>query len=179
VKSGEILLHPVRMRIWQAFLGDRPLTVSELRAELPDIPSASLYRQVGVLAENDVLAVAGERQVGGATERTYVLRAAAATITDRELAAMDADEHRQAFAAFVAGLAGDFDRYLEGGDVDLRRDGVGYRILGMWLDEKEFAELATELSAVLQPRLALGPREGRTRRLLATVMLPGRDREPG
>lgn len=175
MKSAEILLHPVRMRIWQAFLGDRALTVSDLRAELPDVPAASLYRQVGLLVDNEVLSVAGERQVGGATERTYVLRAAAATITDRELATMDADEHRQAFAAFVAGLLGDFDRYLEGGEIDFRRDGVGYRIVAMWLDEKEFGELVAELSAVLQPRLAQGPREGRTRRLLATVVLPGHE----
>ena len=55
MKSAEILLHPVRMRIWQAFLGDRALTVSDLRAELTDVPSASLYRQVGVLVDNGVL----------------------------------------------------------------------------------------------------------------------------
>lgn len=163
------------MRIWQSFLGDRAMTVSDLRTELPDIPTASLYRQVGLLVENGVLSVAGERRVGGATERTYVLRAAATTITDRELAGMDTDEHRQAFAAFVAGLLGDFDRYLEDDQVDLRRDGVGYRMVGMWLDDAELSELAAELSAVLLPRLAQAPGGGRTRRLLATIMLPGHD----
>jgi hypothetical protein len=94
-------------------------------------------------------------------------------ITDRELAEMDPDEHRQAFMAFLAGLLGDFDRYLDEGDVDLRRDGAGYRLIAMWLDDQEFTDLVTELSVVLQSRLANAPGPGRRRRMLGTVMLPG------
>lgn len=173
MKTADVLLHPVRMRIWQAFLGDRALTTSELRAELPDVPPASLYRQIGVLVKSGVLAVAAERRVGGAVERTYMLRTAASTITDAELAAMTPEEHRATFVAYMAGLLGDFDRYLTRGDIDLRRDGVGYRIAGMWLDDAEFNELARDLVAILQPRLANAPKRGRTRRILATVFLQG------
>jgi hypothetical protein len=43
----------------------------------------------------------------------------------------------------------------------------------MWLDDEEFLELVTELSAVLGPRLANAPGLDRRRRLLATVTLPG------
>jgi len=46
VTSTHLLLHPVRLRILQAFLGDRALTTTELRAERPDVPAASLYRDV-------------------------------------------------------------------------------------------------------------------------------------
>ena len=161
------------MRIWQAFLGDRGLTTSELRSELPDVPPASLYRQVALLVDSGVLAVAAEHRVRGAVERTYMLRAAASTISDQELAEMTPEQHRAAFMAYMAGLLGDFDRYLAKEDVDLRRDGVGYRIAGMWLDEAEFNELVRDLVAVLQPRLANAPKRGRTRRILGTIFLPG------
>ena len=57
--SADLLLHPVRLRIVQAFLGDRALTTAELGTELPDVPPASLYRHVGVLVEGGVLAVVG------------------------------------------------------------------------------------------------------------------------
>ena len=40
--SADLLLHPVRLRIVQAFLGDRALTTSALAAELADVPAASL-----------------------------------------------------------------------------------------------------------------------------------------
>ena len=161
------------MRIWQAFLGDRALTTGELRSELPDVPPASLYRQVALLVDSGVLAVAAEHRVRGAVERTYMLRAAASTISDQELAEMTPEQHRAAFMAYMAGLLGDFDRYLAKEDVDLRRDGVGYRIAGMWLDEAEFNELVRDLVAVLQPRLANAPKRGRTRRILGTIFLPG------
>lgn len=157
----------------QAFLGDRALTTTELRVELPDVPPASLYRHIALLVDAGVLAVAAERRVRGAVERTYILRVSAANIGLRELAEMTPDDHRQAFTAFVAGLLGDFDRYLASGDIDLVRDGVGYRLAGMWLDDAELAELVREIVAAVQPRLANGPKADRKRRILGGVVLPG------
>jgi hypothetical protein len=171
--TADLLLHPVRLRIVQAFLGDRALTTSALGAELADIPAASLYRHVARLVDAGVLAVVAERRVRGTLERTYVLRLSAASIGPDQLATMSTDDHRQAFTAFVAGLLGDFDRYLARGDVDLPRDGVSYRIAGLWLDDAEFSELLRELARVLAPRLAKAPRRGRKRRILGSVLLPG------
>jgi helix-turn-helix protein len=37
--SADLLLHPVRLRIIKAFLGDRALTVTQLAAELDDVPA--------------------------------------------------------------------------------------------------------------------------------------------
>lgn len=171
--SAELLLHPVRLRIVQAFLGDRALTTSQLRAELAEVPAASLYRQVARLVERGVLSVVAERRVRGAVERTYVMRVAAARINADEVAKMSTDEHRQAFLAFVAGLIGDAERYLARGQVDPLRDGASYNMAGMWLDDAEFGEFLRDLYTVVQPRLANPPGAGRTRRIFATVLLPG------
>jgi hypothetical protein len=179
VASADLLLHPVRLRIVQAFLGDRALTTSALAAELADVPATSLYRHVARLVEAGVLAVVAERRVRGALERTYVLRASAALITPDQIATMSADGLRQAFLAFVAGLLGDVDRYLASGDVDPVRDGASFRLAGLWLDDAEFAELLRELLRVLQPAAANPPRKGRRRRILATVLLPGDTIVPG
>jgi hypothetical protein len=176
--TADLLLHPVRLRIVEAFLGDRALTTSELAAELADVPGASLYRHVARLVNAGVLAVVAERRVRGALERTYVLRLSAAAIGLEEVAAMSADDHRHAFMSFVAGLLGDFDRYLARGDIDLLRDGVSYRMAGLWLDDAEYAELLRELTRVLQPRLTNTPRPGRKRRILGSVLLPGETAAP-
>jgi len=175
VASADVLLHPVRLRIVQAFLGDRALTTGTLAAELSDVPPASLYRHVARLVDAGVLAVVAERRVRGAVERTYVLRASAALITPDKVATMSRDEMRQAFIAFVAGLLGDVDRYLARPDVDPTRDGASFRLAGLWLDDAEYAELLRELTRVLQPAAANPPRAGRKRRILATVLLPGED----
>ena len=178
VATADLLLHPVRLRIVQAFLGDRALTTSELSGELADIPPASLYRHVARLVGAGVLAVVAERRVRGAVERTYVLRLSAATIGLDQVAAMSTDDHRQAFTAYVAGLLGDFDRYLARGDIDVLRDGVRYNMAALWLSDAEFTELIHDLVRVLQPRLANPPAPGRKRRILGTVLLPG-DEPPG
>lgn len=139
--SADLLLHPIRLRIIQAFLGDRALTTTELRAELPDVAPATLYRQVARLVGAGVLGVVAERRVRGATERTYVLRASSAS-------------------------------------VDLVRDGVSYRLAGLWLDDAEFVELMRDLARVLQPRVANPPKAGRRRRILGYVLLPGDEAGP-
>jgi hypothetical protein len=173
--SADLLLHPVRLRIVQAFLGDRALTTSQLRDELSDIPPASVYRHVARLVDGQVLQVVAERRVRGAVERTYVLRVAAASISPDEITAMSTDEHRQAFMTFIAGLMADVDRYLRRPDPEPVRDKVGYRMAGMWLDDAECDALLQDLLRVLGPRLANGPREGRRRRILTTVLLLGAD----
>ena len=173
--SADLLLHPVRLRIVQALLGHRALTTGELAAELPDVSTATLYRQVAVLAGAGVLEVVGERRARGAVERTYRLVLEAVSVGAEEAAAMDVEQHRRAFATFVAALLADFDRYLDrsGGTPDLLRDGVGYRQAAMWLTDEEFGSLLDELRAAVASRMENGPAAGRRRRVLSTVLLPG------
>ena len=47
----DVVLHPVRLRIAQAFLGARALTTGQLADALADVPTATLYRQVATLVE--------------------------------------------------------------------------------------------------------------------------------
>ncbi|MGY1718972.1 MULTISPECIES: helix-turn-helix domain-containing protein [unclassified Blastococcus] len=175
MNSVDLLLHPVRLRVVQAFLGGRTLTTGEVRSALPDVPVASLYRHVGVLADAGVLEVVGERRVRGAAERSYRLVSSAAEVSADDLATMTGEDHRRAFTTFVASLLADFDRYLDRGEPDLVRDGVGYRQVGLWLTDAEFDELLTELRGVLQARLANRPGDERRRRLVGLVNLPGEE----
>ena len=170
--SADLLLHPVRLRIVKAFLGDRALTTRELAAELPDVPAASIYRHVARLAQAGVLQVVAERRVRATVERTYTLRLYAAQLQPDEVEAMSPDEHASAFVGYVAGLLGDFDRYLAGGPPDPVSDGAGYRGAAMWLTDAELADYQRDLVKITHPRLANAPGGGRRRRMFYTVMLP-------
>lgn len=174
--SSEILLHPVRLRIVQTFLGDRSLTTTQLASELDDVPAGSLYRHITLLAEAGVLKVAAERRVRGSVERTYTLAHNAASIGPAELAAMTPEQHSQAFMAFTAGLIADFDRYLAAGTPDFVGDGVGYSVNALWLTDAEFLEFTRDLAMVFQSRLTNEPVNGRKRRIAANVILPAPDR---
>ncbi len=170
--SADVLLHAVRLRIVKAFLGDRTLTTSQLAAELADVPAASLYRHVGVLTRAGILQVITERRVRGTVERTYAMRLLAAQIQPGEARAMTLEEHALAFMAYIAGLLGDFDRYLASGHADPVRDGASYRVGAMWLTDDEFTDLTRDLAEVLLPRLANAPAQDRKRRLFYSVSLP-------
>lgn len=172
MRPADVVLHPVRMRIVQAFLGDRDLTTGDLHAQIPDVASATLYRQVAALARGGVLDVVDETRVRGAVERTYRLRTGAAYVDAEGARQMSVEEHRQVFLTFVVGLLADFDRYLDRGEVDMARDFVGFRRNAMYLTDQEMTELVDELRSVLRPRIAQPPAPGRTRRLLATVLMP-------
>lgn len=180
--SADLLLHPVRLRVVQAFLGGRVLTTRELAAELPEVSAATVYRHVGALAEGGVLEVVSEVRVRGAVERTYRLVAERASVAAEDLAGMTVDEHRAAFLAFVASLVRDMDAYLDGGDVDLVRDGVGYRQVVLHLGDDDVPRLAAELREVVA-RWATAPqveegaegadaRGALRRRALSTVLMP-------
>ena len=174
--SADLLLHPVRMRILKALLGDRALTTGQLAAELGDVPAASIYRHVARLTKAGVLQVVAERRVRGAVERTYTLRTAAARISRDEAAAMSADEHAAAFMGYVAGMVDDVDRYLASGEIDPLRDGADYRTGAMWLSDDEFAAFLRDLAELFQPRLANAPGKGRSRRMIYFVTVPAPER---
>ncbi len=170
--SADLLLHPVRLRIIKAFLGDRALTTGQLAAELDDVPAGSLYRHVARLAKAGILQVVAERRVRGAVERTYTLRQFAARISPEQARQMSPEEHSQAFMLYVAGMLADADRYLAAGQPDPARDGADYKVGALWLSDAEFAELMRDLSIVFQPRLANPPAPARKRRMVYTVVLP-------
>ncbi|MFC0004579.1 helix-turn-helix domain-containing protein [Micromonospora siamensis] len=174
--TADLLLHPVRLRIVQAFLGGRTLTTGELREALPDVPAATLYRQVATLAAHDVLRTVGERRVRGAVERTYRLHEAAASVDADAAASMSPEEHRRAFRTFVAQLLADFDGYLDAGGGDLGRDLGGYRQNAFHVTDDELTEFLTRFRALFAEYAALGPGPDRVRRLLTTVLLPSPDR---
>jgi Helix-turn-helix domain len=179
VTSADLLLHPVRLRIVKAFLGDRALTTSQLAAELNEVPAGSLYRHIARLTKAGVLQVVAERRVRGAVERTYTLRLFAAQIQPDEARAMTLDEHAQAFTAYVAGLLADFDRYIASAPADPVGDGADYRVAGLWLTDEEFLSFARDLNAIARPRLANAPGKGRRRRMLYTIFLPAPEHDPG
>lgn len=170
--TADLLLHPVRLRIVQALLGEGRLTTADLRARLHDVPAATLYRQVTTLLEGEVLEVVEEHRVRGAVERTLALRSDNLKVGADEARTMSREQHRRAYLTFTAALLADFDRYLAREDVDLGRDQVGYGQVALHLTDGEMAELLEDLQSVVLPRLAHQPGDGRTKRMLTTIVVP-------
>jgi DNA-binding transcriptional ArsR family regulator len=172
MKRADLVLHPVRLRIILAFARGRRLTPQQVAAVLPDVPQATLYRQIERLYRGGALAIADERRIRGAVERTYVLAEGGASVSPEDLAKSSRDDHVGYFTAFAAGLIAQFQQYLERSEIDLLKDGVGYRQVVLNLTDEELMEMAHALNASVGRFLAHEPGPGRKRRLLATVLFP-------
>ena len=172
--SIDLLLHPIRIRIIQALLDGSALTTKQLKTQLTDVPSASLYRHVAMLADAGVLVVTDERPVRGTLERRYALHLPSAAVGPAEARALSLDDHRRAFTAYAAALLADFDRYLDGADADPVGDGVSFTQMALWLSDDELATLRRKLAELLVPLSAHRPGKDRTKRILSTVLMPAR-----
>ncbi|GAA4310320.1 helix-turn-helix domain-containing protein [Actinomadura luteofluorescens] len=168
---AELALHPVRIRVLRVVGGGRRST-REIAGRLPDVPQATLYRHLAALAKGGLLEVVEERRVGGTNERVYALPPGGAVLSGEALATATAEDHGRYFTAFVSSLLAEFSRYLAREQIDLAADGVGYQQSVLHLDDEEFADFARGFTELVRPLLGNEPREGRTARLLATVLMP-------
>ncbi|MEW9527185.1 helix-turn-helix domain-containing protein [Microbispora sp. NPDC049125] len=168
----DLLLHPVRLRVVHALSGGRTLTTTQLCARMPDVPKATLYRHVGLLAAGGVLEVDGEQRVRGAVERRYRLSRERPVIDADAAAAMTLDEHRRGFGAAMAALLAEFEAYLDRDGADPVADSVSYRQFTLWLDEEELAGMIKDMTAALMSRARNQPAPGRTPHLLGTILFP-------
>lgn len=166
---ADIVMHPVRLRIIQQ-LGGRSLTTAQLRAALPDVTQATLYRHVATLVDSGILSIVEERKVRGAVERTLALGDRMAHVDQTELRAMSAAQLRAAFLAFLGDVSADFDRFADGEDPVLR-DFVGFGRVPLYVDAADLAAIQAGLSELLAPYLTERG-DGQRRVSLATVLIP-------
>ena len=73
MEMAEIVMNPVRQRIFQYFLLHETGTVKEVKKALPDVPNASLYRHIKILTDSSILIIVDENRIRGTVESVYQL----------------------------------------------------------------------------------------------------------
>lgn len=167
-----VLIHPVRLRILGELSG-RALTTRQLAVALADVPQATLYRHVGVLADAGVIEVIRQQAVNGAVERTYGVVAGAGRLSADDMAGHSADEHVLYFTTFCAALMDTFAAAMRRGDPDpLLAAGLSYRGAVVHLSDEERTQFADEMTALVTRMLAAEPAPERRPYTLASVVIP-------
>jgi hypothetical protein len=168
----DVILHPVRMRIIQ-YLINQKLTAQQLKELLPDIPQASLYRNLKKLLVTEVIHIVDEIPNRGTIEKVYSIHnPSKASIDPEDLNKLSSDEHLSLFIKFMANLMGEYERYLNQETIYLVADGVSYRQASFYLSEDEHNDFIQELIAVYSKVIKNEPKKGRRRRTIATIMIP-------
>ncbi len=166
-----LLLHPVRMRILLAAAG-RQVTAQQLAGELPDIPQATLYRNINALAAGGILVVVQERRIHNTLEKTYALAGQGGFLTAEDLKNASPEDYIRLFTQFLGQMEGYYARYIQHGGADLARDHVLFQATPIYLDEAEIRSLAQQLNDLLMACLKNEPSPERRRYIFGLINLP-------
>ncbi len=172
----DLVLHPVRLRIISELAG-KQLTPRQIAEALPDVPQASLYRHIGILVENEVLEVVGERIVNGATERSYAITQGGMRLTPDDVSGLSREEHVRIFTIYAGTLIESFAESLKERDPDdALRDGLSYNRVTIHLSDEEVAQFRAELSSIIERVWSNQPAPHRKSYTLASVVIPGKEK---
>lgn len=134
-----MVMNPVRQRIFQYFLLHETGTVKALKQALPDVPSASLYRHIKILADHAILMVVSENRIRGTVESVYQLNKAALTTED---------ESGNAVQMSLLGICASFARYFAKGDAEPEKDMLLLTNRTLLLTDEEFSGFLSEINEI-------------------------------
>ncbi|MGM0875293.1 MAG: helix-turn-helix domain-containing protein [Bacillota bacterium] len=169
--KAKLILHPIRMKIVQTLIGGRELNVQQIAQKLTDVPQATLYRHLNKLLEAQVIKVVQENQVRGTVEKIYAL--SEHQLSGKEdIEKLSRDEHLNLFLTFMTHVLGQYENYLKQDQIDLFKDGVGFREATVYLSDEEFKEFAIGLSELMKKVIDHEPSSERTARHIANIFIP-------
>ncbi|MGG3449827.1 helix-turn-helix domain-containing protein [Domibacillus aminovorans] len=167
----KLILHPVRMKIIQSLVNGRKLTVQQLTERIKDVPQATLYRHMNTLLEAEFIEVVQENQIRGTVEKVFALKEQKPEAQE-EFLNWSKEEHIELFFMFTTQLLGLYENYLNKGDVDLVKDGAGYRVANVHVTDEEYVELVQKIGALIQEASLNEPSSERKVKNLATIIIP-------
>jgi len=145
--------HPVRLEIIVALAGKR-LTTKELADQLPEIPQATLYRQLNTLLEAGIIEVVSQRQTHGILESTYALKIGGGKISKEDFNRMSPEDHKGTHALLAGRSAKALARYVDQPSFDPDIDVMIYFAANLSLREDDAQELRQELRGLVEKYVA-------------------------
>ncbi|WP_040950180.1 helix-turn-helix domain-containing protein [Gorillibacterium massiliense] len=175
---ADALLHPVRMKIIQAFITGGMQTPLQLAEFMGNIPQATMYRHLNQLVNAGILEVVAERKNRGTIEKVYTLAPNGSDLQVNDYTETSADVHMEMFQKFVGLLIGDFGSYLDQEHYHLLQDGVSFRQVQLNLNDEEYSDLLQTIREQMQKYAGNQPGDGRRLRKISTIVTPEADMPP-
>lgn len=163
MEIAEVVLNPVRQRIFQYLLIHETGTVKEIRKALPDVPSASLYRHMKILTDHSIVMVVGENRIRGTVESVYQLNKSALQIDDA---------NGEAVQTALLGFCASFAKYFASGHANPKKDMLLMTTCTLTLTDEEFMGFLSEINQVAVKYIDIGIKEGSKTRQITLISSP-------
>ena len=168
MEIAEVVMNPVRQRIFQYFLLHETGTVKDIKKTLPDVPSASLYRHVKILADSSILTVVGENRIRGTVESIYRLNKSALSA---------GDESGNAVQMSLLSICAAFAKYFSGGNANPERDMLLFTNCTLLLTDGEFSDFLSEINEVALRYMKVEAKAGSKTRQITLISAPTNEQE--
>ncbi len=163
MEIAEVVMNPVRQRIFQYFLLHETGTVKELKKALPNVPNASLYRHIKILADHSILMVVSENRIRGTVESVYQI--------NKDALATE-DESGNAVQMSLLGICASFAKYFASGSADPKKDLLLLTNCTLLLTDEEFLKFLSEINEVALKYMKVEATESSKTREITLISSP-------
>lgn len=140
---NEIMLNPVRMRIIQELSARQSITATELCEKISDVPRTTMYRNINILLDNNILSVVSEKKIRGSLERTLALNIG-------EISKNNPLENASQNAfGFLMNRYARFHNYFSGKNPNPAKDKIFLNNSVLMMDDNEFNQFLLELKGLI------------------------------
>jgi len=171
-KLIEYITNPAKSRLLTAIGAQGQTTAKELAKTVDGIPQATLYRYLKKMVEDGVLEIAEERQVRNVREKVYRVAIDLNAEIGKMVAENSGEWYLSVFRQFSNGLVDEFQKYAARDDINIAKDGSGFRIMPFYATYAELEELALQMWELTKPYYENASTPERQLRNVAIIFTP-------
>ncbi|KOS62952.1 transcriptional regulator [Lysinibacillus sp. FJAT-14222] len=150
--KAEVLMHPVRMKILQALMHTKEEGIStlEMISIIKDVPQATLYRHIQILADENIIKIVKERKVRSVTEKFYAVNEGAAKLSKEDWTQLTIKQKLNYVSYYQLALLSQYQNYLDSLDEEERlADLATFSLIDFKLTKDQFKNFENELNDLI------------------------------
>src|SRR5690625_3076509 len=141
-------MHPVRMKICQVLMRfkDRGLTSLEMVHTIEDVPQATLYRHIQIMADAGIIHVVNEKKVKSVSEKYYAMNEEEAKLDRSEWKNTSIEKKLDYIYYYQLSLLTQYQTYLKKIEAEKdKEDHATFSVVELNIDEARFMDFQNEL----------------------------------
>lgn len=163
VNPAEVVMNPVRQRIMQFLMVHEKGTVKEMKNQLKDIPTPSLYRHIKILVDHSIIVVAEENRIRGTVENVYQLNPKGIAVED---------DDGMAVQMSLMSICTSFAKYFAQEHPDPKKDMFLLTSCTVMLTDDEFQDFLTQVNELAMKYISKNSTEGCRPRQVTLISSP-------
>lgn len=169
-KLLKVLTDPVSNKILQMMRVKKQAAISDILAENPNVPRATLYRKIEKMLDVGAIYVVQTRKVRGQTENIYAIK-------DIYINSSKYDDGMKIVTMSLMQIIGLYDKYFQSKNADVERDKLFLLNYAVELSDGDFSEMMKEILGVVDKYRQKQSENARLRNLYFISAPEGEDYE--